>query len=108
MNCRRYRLSVDDVREPTSPDCIVVRNSSDAVALLETCGCPYSISFDHDLGSNDTAMTVAKKLVEMDLDAEGGFIPDDFAFHVHSANPVGSKNIAGLLNSYLQHRPTRR
>jgi hypothetical protein len=34
-------------------------------------GCPLEISFDHDLGGDDTAMVVARKLVAMGRQAEG-------------------------------------
>lgn len=48
-------------------------------------------------------MAVVKRLTEMDLDADGRVIPEDFAFSAHSANPVGRENITGLLHSYLRH-----
>ncbi len=72
---------------------VVARTSSEAVSLLESRGCPYEISFDHDLGADDTAMVLIKKLIETDLDSEGGFILEDLKFFVHSANPVGKENI---------------
>ncbi|QCP47908.1 hypothetical protein FAZ95_01155 [Trinickia violacea] len=104
MTKDRYRLFIDDLREPASPSWVVARTSKQAIALLATRGCPSEISFDHDLGDDDTAMAVVKQLIEMDLNAGGHFIPDDFAFTVHSANPVGRDNIVGLLRAYLQHR----
>lgn len=104
MTCHPYRLFIDDLRDPASSSWKVARTSSEAIALLETCGCPYEISFDHDLGGNDTAMVVVKRLIEMDLDTEGKYIPEDFIFSVHSANPVGKENILGLLQAYLKYR----
>lgn len=64
---------------------------------------------DHDLGTDregnllPTGYDFAKWLIEMDMD---GIItiPPDFAFTVHSANPVGAKNIQGYLMNYLQRR----
>lgn len=103
-----YRLFIDDLREPVLTSWVIARTSAEAITLLETRGCPYQISFDHDLGGDDTAMAVVKRLIEMDLNAGGCFIPSNFAFSVHSANPVGKENIAGLLNSYLEHRGGRR
>jgi hypothetical protein len=100
----RYRLFIDDIRDPVAPDWVIARTSFEAIALLEARGCPFEISFDHDLGGDDTAMVVAKKLVSMDLDAGGGFIPADFVYSVHSANPVGKGNIEGLLEAYLRQR----
>jgi hypothetical protein len=102
-----YRLFIDDLRDPVVSSWVIARTSAEAIALLETCGCPSEISFDHDLGRDDTAMTVVKRLIEMDLNASGRFIPSNFAFSVHSANPVGKENIAGLLHSYLRHKARR-
>nr|WP_254699772.1 cyclic-phosphate processing receiver domain-containing protein [Trinickia violacea] len=72
--------------------------------MLETRGCPCEISFDDDLWGDDTAMVVVKRPIEIDLDAAGRFIPANFAFSVHNANPLGRENIEGLLRSYLHHR----
>ncbi|MEM5316526.1 cyclic-phosphate processing receiver domain-containing protein [Paraburkholderia sp. JHI869] len=99
-----YRLFIDDLREPTSPDWIVARDSASAIKLLETQGCPVEISFDHDLGGDDTAMPVAKRMIQLDLDARGTYIPPDFHFIVHSANPIGRENIHELLARYLAFR----
>lgn len=70
-------------------------------------GCPKFISFDHDLGGDDTAMLVVNWMIDTDLDyANDGkrFIHDDFKFDVHSQNPVGARNIKETLNSYLKFR----
>ncbi|SEB99412.1 hypothetical protein SAMN02787142_0689 [Burkholderia sp. WP9] len=105
MTNASYRLFIDDLRTPVSTSWVIARTSAEAITLLETRGCPREISFDHDLGGDDIAMIVVKRLIEMDLDADGHFIPNDFIFSVHSANPVGKANITGLLHSYLRHRP---
>ncbi|CAD6559603.1 hypothetical protein LMG28727_06902 [Paraburkholderia kirstenboschensis] len=76
----RYRLFIDDIRDPVAPNWVLARTSFEAITALEARGCPFEISFDHDLGGDDTAMVVAKKLVSMDLDAGGGFIPTDFLY----------------------------
>ncbi|KER70045.1 hypothetical protein HR51_21745 [Burkholderia cepacia] len=99
----QYRLFID-LRDPTSPDWVVARDSATAIALIESEGCPVEISFDHDLGGNDTAIPVVKRLIELDLDAGGNYIPQDFHFTVHSANPVGSENLRELLARYLAFR----
>jgi hypothetical protein len=49
-------------------------------------------------------MVVVKRLVDMDLDANGRFIPSDFIYSVHSANPIGKRNIEGLLGEYMHQR----
>lgn len=104
MKREAYRLFIDDIRDPVEPGWVVARTSAEAIASLEHQGCPSEISFDHDLGGDDTAMVVARRLVDLDLDAGGAFIPADFVFSVHSANPVGRQNIIGLLHAYLLHR----
>ncbi len=99
-----YRLFIDDIREPIDPDWRIARTSADAISMLEHLGCPREISFDHDLGGDDTAMLVVKRLIDLDLDAGGTFIPTDFRYSIHSANPVGRENIRGLLDQYLAVR----
>ena len=97
-------LYIDDERFPkTKKDWDIVRTSDEAINYITQNGCPSYISFDHDLGGDDTAMAVVKWLVEKDLDCKG-FIPLDFEFNVHSANPVGAANIKGYLNAYLRTR----
>lgn len=99
-----FRLFIDDIREPSDSGWIIARSSEEAIHVIEAYGCPGLISFDHDLGGEDTSMRIVKWLVDRDLDAAGNFIPRDFRFIVHSANPIGSENIVGLLQSYLGHR----
>ncbi|WP_027798865.1 cyclic-phosphate processing receiver domain-containing protein [Paraburkholderia dilworthii] len=103
-----YRLFIDDLRQAPDDSWVVARSSDKALSIIAERGCPREISFDHDLGGHDTAMTVVKALVEFDLDAGGRYIPPDFDFVVHSSNPVGARNISGLLQGYLQARDERR
>lgn len=100
------KLFIDDIRQPPDNTYAVVRSYNDAIAYMESMGCPEYISFDHDLGDDDqgTGYDVAKWMVDKDLDANGQFIPDDFEYNVHSANPVGARNITGLLDNYLAVR----
>ncbi len=97
-------LYIDDLRDPkTNRNWIIVRNFEEAVEFMQKNGCPNYISFDHDLGDigTKTGKDVANWIVERDQEFEGEFIPEDFEFNVHSANPVGAKNIEGLLTQYL-------
>lgn len=66
---------------------------------------PKYITFDHDLGDAgiETGYDLAKWIVAGELDGKIK-IPKNFSFNVHSANPVGAKNIQSLLDSYLKHR----
>ena len=97
-------LYIDDIRDPKDDYNYIARSTSDAIFIMKTIGCPEYISFDHDLGGDDTAMEIVKWMVQRDLDRCGNWIPDDFTFNVHSANPVGAANIKGYLNAYLNQR----
>lgn len=100
----RYSLYIDDERSPkTSREFSVARGFRDACDMVVTYGFPEYISFDHDLGDGvPTGYDFAKWLVEYDM--ETGLMPDNFEYNVHSANPVGGANIAGLLDNYLRYR----
>lgn len=97
------RLYIDDIRIPLGHFDLILRSSKEVIHYLSNNPCPEYISFDHDLGEDDTSMIIIKYMVTRDLD-EGNFIPRDFNFNVHSANPVGKANIEGYLNSYLKRK----
>ena len=98
------KLYIDDIRDPKGEGYIIKRSSDSAIRYMHEFGCPDYISFDHDLGGDDTAMEVVRWMIGADLNNEGKFIPDDFEFNVHSANICGKANIESLLNSYLKFR----
>jgi len=100
------KLYLDDIRIPTTSGYAIVRSYNEAIEHMKEHGCPGLLSFDHDLGEADShsGLDVAKWMVERDLNDGGNFIPKDFEFNVHSANPPGAANIAGLLDSYLGQR----
>lgn len=84
---------------------ILAYDCEKAKNIIASNGCPIFISFDHDLGEGkETGNDLVKWMIEKDLDEEGKFIPEDFAFQVHSANPIGRKNIESLLSNYLKSR----
>ena len=97
------RMYIDDIRDPKGEFDIIVRSSVEALEWMFMYGCPNFISFDFDLGGDDRAILVAKMMVQNDLD-EPGWIPEDFTFFVHSANPEGARQIQGYLDSYLGQR----
>ena len=100
------KLFIDDERYPPgeASNWQIVRSSAEAIAFIQLRGVPAFISFDHDLGGEDTAMVFIRWLIEMDLDHPGS-IPKNFAYDVHSQNPVGARNIRALLDNYLSRRP---
>jgi hypothetical protein len=99
------KLFLDDTRIPKDvqlydADWIVVRSYEEAVDFVEAFGFPEWVSLDHDLGTEKTGLDFAHFLVDLDLDRN--VMPNNFSFTVHSANPVGVKNITGLLDGYLR------
>ena len=103
---RKYKLFIDDEREPAKIKFdYIARDYKENMKIFDKNGCPAYISFDHDLGSNSkTGFDIVKDMVERDLDKNGRWIPKNFDYYVHSANPVGKKNIEGLLDNYLGKR----
>ena len=82
----------------------IVRTYDAFVQYIEKHGLPKYISFDNDLGLDKDGnvapdgYAAAKWLVyESDLDLR------NLKFKVHSANPVATKQIEGLLTNYINH-----
>lgn len=105
-----YAMFIDDERIPRHVTWVelpnrswqICRNIDEVMQNIWTRGFPEFISFDHDLGQDEaTGYDIARRLVDMDLDGEISF-PDNFAFAVHSKNPVGAENIKQYLNNYLR------
>ncbi len=103
MKNKKIKLFIDDERHSADNDFIVKRTSEEAIRWMEENGCPDFISFDHDLGGDDTARRVVAWMIDKDLD-NPDFIKKDFDFYVHSQNPVGAKWIRDTLKSYFTHK----
>lgn len=95
-----WKLFLDDERFPVDPEFVIARNASEAIQMVKDQGMPSEISFDHDLGGDDTAMVFIHWLIDYHLDGNV-VIPKDLVYHIHSQNPVGVKNINGLLKNFL-------
>ncbi|WP_406843165.1 cyclic-phosphate processing receiver domain-containing protein [Flavobacterium soyae] len=106
-----YKLFLDDIRDVnmvykklTNDDFIVVRNSHDFKKVILEKGLSELISFNNDLGLDENDQVAedgyvcAKWLVY-----ESGIDLKNLKFNVHSANPVASKQILGLLDNYINH-----
>lgn len=100
-----YKMFIDDERFPVSDDFVVVRSSQEAITIVESSGIPYYISFDHDLGGEDTSVVFIKWLVEFMLDNDK-ILPQDFEYYIHSQNPVGKANIEGWMQQIMQNFST--
>lgn len=104
-----WALFVDDERHPALTDeqawgdrMRIARSSDQAIALMHQLGAPSWLSLDHDLGGEDTAMSVVDWMIERDLDEDGRFLVQDMEWDVHSQNSVGAKNLEGKLGGYLR------
>ena len=82
----------------------IVRSYDEFMLYIKQHGLPPFISFDNDLGLDDTGKVApdgyaaAKWLVY-----ESGINLKTLQFSVHSANPVAAKQIQGLLDNYIKH-----
>lgn len=98
-----YTLFLDDLRSPSEDlgaDVLVVRNCVSAENAVCEHGVPAVISFDHDLGENEpTAMAFMWWLIEAHLD-ERLDLNQVKEVIIHSANPVGAANLAGLWDGF--------
>ena len=105
-----WTLFLDDIRFPnkdvkiSGPESkiVICRTYDDAVWAVMTYGMPDFISFDHDLGEEMTGYDFVKWLgfYIMDNDLK---IDSWFTYQVHSANPVGAKNIDEYMKNLIDH-----
>ena len=96
-----YNLFIDDLRTPPQDrEWVVVRSSAEALAVISERGFPSFISFDHDLGGEDTSMAFLQRLVNEAWNGEDP--PPDY--QIHSANPVGAQNILAFMESWKRSR----
>ena len=77
-----------------------VTNYTQFALYIQVHGLPDIISFDHDLGVEKSGKDAANFLVEYCLDNDLP-LPE---FYAHTANPVGEKNIMGLLINFKEKR----
>ncbi len=94
-----YKLFIDDERIPYVPEeWDIARSSEEAKEIIKTKGMCSYISFDHDLGGDDTTMIFLKWLVNEFWNGEDP-IPE---YAVHSQNPVGRANIISFMDSWVK------
>jgi len=79
---------------------VLCRSTEEALAAVSELGLPSFISFDHDLGDQDTSMVFLHRLVNEIWD--GVSPPPDY--QVHSANPIGSQNVISFMESWRRSR----
>lgn len=96
-----WKLFLDDVRSPEEQGWTIARSSGRAIRLCTLWGMPNQISFDHDLGGEDTSIKFILWMVEALIDEEIQ-LPKGFSYTVHSMNPVGVENIHGHMRNILR------
>ena len=103
-----WRLFLDDERDPPRKggEWTVARSCAEAEAFCIEHGAPSFVSFDNDLGdpAGREGWHFAQWLIDRDLDAAGTWLPADFAWFVHSQNPVRRDDIHGRLARYADWR----
>lgn len=95
-----WKLYLDDERTPNEPGWTVIRSSIMAVVtIMQRKRLPDEMSLDHDLGGEDNTMRFLKELYA--IWEQWGSDPDLIPkYRVHSANPVGSRNIISFMESW--------
>lgn len=92
------KIFLDDVRQPPDDSWLVVRSVPEFKNLVnDRLDDVEVISFDHDLGENTDSGYDAMKWLVFDKEFEFR----DVQILVHSANPVGAKNIRMLYNRWI-------
>lgn len=96
-----YKMFIDDERFPIADDWAIVRSSDSAIRMIKQNGMPSEISFDHDLGGDDTSIVIVDFIINglLDKDFE---IPIGFKYSIHSQNPIGSINIKTKMDNIIR------
>jgi len=94
-------MFIDDERFPATEGWVIVRSSSFAIDTVKQLGMPSVISFDHDLGGNDTSRVFILWLLDELADSRISF-PENFEFKVHSQNPIGAAWIQGTMENLVR------
>lgn len=96
----RMKLWIDDLREPPEDDWVWAETSKQAISVLMVWNqwlahhgnLVTEISFDHDLGADDTTRPIVLWM------CENGIWPK--RINVHSANSVGAEWLLGTVDRY--------
>lgn len=93
-------IYLDDKRTPVSDAWTVIRTPDDFKAYIRKYGLPDAISFDHDLGAEETGKDCAYWLCEWCIENDKPL--DVVTLYTHSANPPGRKRIRSTLQMLLR------
>lgn len=97
----KTKLFLDDIRNPPDDSWEVVRTAKEAITVLSVT-IYDELSLDHDLGDdvNGTGYDVVKWMEEMV--ASEPFYQPPASIVIHSANPVGRKNMQAGIDSIMR------
>jgi hypothetical protein len=102
----KWSLFIDDERFPAEKQksIIIARTSNQAISLIRQFkSFPNFISFDHDLGGEDTSMVFLKRMTNILFDELPYVcVSKDFKYSIHSQNPIGCKNIKGYMAQFIE------
>lgn len=112
-----YRIYLDDERDPkTDHDWVIARNFKELVAVMLDPNrkdvWPSYISFDHDLGDDETGLDCLKWYCELIISMHEKYakypevLPTPCVINFHTANPVGRDNMVGYLKSVIKYLKT--
>ena len=93
-NFNKIRMWLDDVRPMPREYNYHAKTSIEAINMLKN-GNVVFISFDHDLGEDDTGYKVAQWIEEAAYNNK--IKPIDW--QIHSANPIGAKRIESTMKN---------
>jgi hypothetical protein len=100
------KIYLDDIRNAPDDTWTVCRTAEEASDLLKLMGeAVEEMSFDHDLGYERTTGYDLACWMERDA-SEGRWDRVPPKLQVHSANPVGRKNIQAAIDSIERMRPS--
>ena len=97
-----YKMFIDDERFPVDDSFTICRSSNEAINHVKANGLPIFVSFDHDLGGDDTSIIFINWLIEHILDNNLSFY-ERFDYYVHSQNPIGAVNIRNKIDSFIKY-----
>lgn len=104
---KKWNLFLDDERWPAEAgwdgldNVEIARSSADAEKMVEGWGLPSRISFDHDLGGEDTAFKFMWWLINGHLDEKWN-LATVTSIQIHSANPEGAKKLIALWDNFCR------
>jgi hypothetical protein len=93
-----YKMYLDDVRPMPADFDVHCTDYKSAVQYIQQFGLPIFISYDHDLGTEESGFTLAKFIVNYCID-NNKKVPK---YTVHSANPVGAENIRSYMDNFAR------